>query len=68
MGNALLTHGMTRGIMVDVAGTIAATYATTIVTPGTKDTDTLTLLAGVVYPMKLIGIGSATATGIHALR
>lgn len=54
--------------MVDVAGTIAATYATTIVTPGTKDTDTLTLLAGVVYPMKLIGIGSATATGIHALR
>lgn len=55
-----LPNGVTSGILVDVTGTIVATFA-----DGTIDTQTLA--AGIIHPMAVKRIWTAsTATGIHA--
>lgn len=55
-----LLDGITSGVSVDVAGTLVVTFA-----DGTIDT--LTLAAGIIHPISVKRIWTAsTATGIHA--
>ena len=60
--DAALANGVTRAILVDVAGAVTVQYA------GGGLTDTLTLAAGIWHPMYVTRINTSgtTATGIHA--
>ncbi len=53
-----IPSGVPSWVMVDVAGTL-------IIVNGDLTTDTLTVAAGMMYPIHPIQITGGTATGIH---